>query len=214
MSPRRTPGPTGSSEPEAPQSLRSCPQGAPRVARRSRARVSLDLRLRCACLPVACASGRRSLCSLASRSLWLRRQFGRSTRWVPAFAGMTFGGAQTHAGSRNKGHPGERRGPPSPVSQRHDAKRADAGQHGRVSYGHGGAGDSGRAGDSWPKRLSKMRGSWCSKRFFGLPFWRDRKVIRLPGRDPARPRQRKSPAQRRHRDPALQAQTGIDQQRL
>jgi len=29
-----------------------------------------------------------------------------------------------------------------------DAKRAEAGRHGRVSYGHGGAGDSGRAGDS------------------------------------------------------------------
>jgi len=71
-----------------------------------------------------------------------------------------------------------------------DAKRAEASRHGRVSYGHSGAGDSGRAGDWWPKRLSKMRGSWCSKRFFGLPFWRDRKVIRLPGRDPARPRQR------------------------
>jgi len=34
------------------------------------------------------------------------------------------------------------------VQWANDAKRADANGLGRVSYGHGGAGDSGRAGDS------------------------------------------------------------------
>jgi len=39
--------------------------------------------------------------------------------------------------------------------------------HGRVSYGHGGAGDSGRAGDLWPKRLSRIAG----KLVFPAPLW-------------------------------------------
>jgi len=64
-------------------------------------------------------------------------------QWVPAFAGTTRGGDGT------------------------DAKRAEAGQHGRVSYGRGGAGDSGRAGDWWPKRLGKIAG----KLVFRAPLW-------------------------------------------